>query len=122
MNGVKEGKFLSFYLDNNKVVKYDLSTGEMIGVKGEPVKSLGARFSNLSMTDMIDSINPKEYASFLRFVSHKQSRISNFGTLLKKQKSGLTLNKFLLRVQKLVFIIVGLFQNKILLIFVKNMI
>ena len=86
MNGVKEGKFLSFYLDNNKVVKYDLSTGEMIGVKGEPVKSLGARFSNLSIMDMINSVSPKEYANFLRFVSYKQSRISNFGTLLKKAK------------------------------------
>lgn len=86
MNGVKEGKFLSFYLDNDKVVKYDLSTGEMIGVKGEPVKSLGARFSNLSMTDMINSVSPKEYADFLRFVSYKQFRISNFGTLLKKAK------------------------------------
>ena len=86
MNGVKEGKFLSFYLDNGKVVKYDLSTGEMIGVKGEPVKSLGVRFSNLSITDMIDSVNPKEYANFLRFVSYRLPRISNFGTLLKKAK------------------------------------
>lgn len=122
MNGVKEGKFLSFYLDNNKVVKYDLSTGEMIGVKGEPVKSLGARFSNLSIMDMINSVSPKEYANFLRFVSYKQSRISNFGTLLKKRRNGLVLNRCLPKVQKLVFIIVGLFQNKILLIFVKNMI
>lgn len=86
MNGVKEGKFLSFYLDDGKVVKYDLSTGEMIGVRGEPVKSLGARFSNLSITDMIDSVSPKEYANFLRFVSYKLPRISNFGTLLKKAK------------------------------------
>ena len=86
MNGVKEGKFLSFYLDNGKTVKYDLSTGEMIGVKGEPVKSLGVRFSNLSMTDMINSVNPKEYANFLRFVSYREPRISNFGTLLKKAK------------------------------------
>lgn len=86
MNGVKEGKFLSFYLDNGKVVKYDLSTGRMIGVKGEPVKSLGVRFSNLSIADMIDSVTPKEYANFLRFVSYRQPRISNFGTLLKKTK------------------------------------
>ena len=86
MNGIKEGKFLSFYLDDGKVVKYDLSTGEMIGVKGEPVKSLGVRFSNLSMTDMIDSVSPKEYANFLRFVSYRLPRISNFGTLLKKAK------------------------------------
>ena len=86
MNGVKEGKFLSFYLDNGKAVKYDLSTGEMIGVKGKPVKSLGVRFSNLSMKDMINSVTPKEYANFLRFVSHREPRISNFGTLLKKAK------------------------------------
>lgn len=86
MNGVKEGKFLSFYLDDGKVVKYDLSTGEMIGVKGEPVKSLGVRFSNLSMADMIDSVSPKEYANFLKFVSHNLPRISNFGTLLKRAK------------------------------------
>lgn len=86
MNGVKEGKFLSFYLDDGKVVKYDLSTGEMIGVKGEPVKSLGSRFSNMSITNMIDSIDSENYRNFLKFIDNKNGRISNFGTLLKKAK------------------------------------
>ena len=40
MVGKKEGKFLTFYLDDRDTIRYDLSTGEQIGVKGKPVKSV----------------------------------------------------------------------------------
>lgn len=40
MTGKKEGKFLTFYLDDGSTIRYDLSTGEQIGVKGKPVKSV----------------------------------------------------------------------------------
>ena len=37
MVGHKNGKYLEFLLDDGKTVKYDLSTGQSIGVNGKPV-------------------------------------------------------------------------------------
>ena len=73
MTGVKNGKFLEFHLDDGKMVKYDLSTGQSIGVKGKPVKSTNHKFRNMSISTIINSIDSDAYKKFLFFVKEKKS-------------------------------------------------
>lgn len=47
MTGHKNGRFLEFTLDNGKVVKYDLVTGESIGTRGQPVKTVASHLKGL---------------------------------------------------------------------------
>ena len=47
MIGTKEGKFLKFTLDDGKVVKYDLSTGQSIETKNNVVNNVGYKFRNI---------------------------------------------------------------------------
>ena len=86
MKGYKRGKFLEFELDNGKKVKYDLSTGDSIGIKGKPVKSVNHKMSGFSIPEVIESIDNENYRNFLYFVNKREKNISNFGTLLKRQK------------------------------------
>ena len=49
MTGHKNGRFLEFTLDNGKVVKYDLATGESIGSSGKAVKSVAHHMKGFSI-------------------------------------------------------------------------
>ena len=86
MVGTKEGKFLKFTLDNGRTVKYDLSTGQSIGIKGNPVNSTNHVFHGMSIMSVLDTLNDENYKRFLKFVKSKNRRIASFGSLLVKAK------------------------------------
>lgn len=87
MVGKKEGKFLTFYLDDGDTIRYDLSTGEQIGVKGKPVKSVAHKTKEYSIRNFIDSIEDENYQNFLNFVCIKApTYVKNFSTVLKYAK------------------------------------
>lgn len=94
MKGYKRGKFLEFELDDGKKVKYDLSTGDSIGIKGKPVKSVNHKMSGFSIPEVIESIDNENYRNFLYFVNKREKNISNFGTLLKKTKDYLKYEQY----------------------------
>ena len=84
MVGHKNGKYLEFLLDDGKTVKYDLSTGQSIGVNGKPVNSVCHKMKGYSINKVIDSIDDENYRNFLRYVDkyHNSNCARNFGTLL----------------------------------------
>lgn len=86
MVGRKNGRYLEFFLDDGKTVKYDLSTGESIGIKGQVVKSVSHKMKGLKIEDIISSIEDKNYRRFLQFVYQRGDvcNTRNFGTLLVK--------------------------------------
>lgn len=87
MTGKKEGKFLTFYLDDGSTIRYDLSTGEQIGVKGKPVKSVAYKTKGYGIQNFISSIDDVNYQNFLRFVYGEiPSHIKNFSCVLKHAK------------------------------------
>lgn len=87
MIGKKEGKFLTFCLDDGSTIRYDLSTGEQIGVKGKPVKSVAYKTKGYDIQEFIRSIEDKNYQNFLGFVYGKVPTYTrNFSTVLKHAK------------------------------------
>lgn len=87
MVGKKEGKFLTFYLDDGDTIRYDLSTGEQIGAKGKPVKSVAHKTKGYGIQDFISSIDDVNYQNFLGFVYGKiPSYTRNFSCVLKHAK------------------------------------
>lgn len=87
MTGKKEGKFLTFYLDDGSIIQYDLSTGEQIGAKGKPVKSVAHKTKGYGIQDFISSIDDVNYQNFLGFVYGKiLSYTRNFSCVLKHAK------------------------------------
>lgn len=83
MTGHKEGKFLIFTLDNGKTFRYDLSTGETIGISGKPIKGANRYLAKVSIHNIIDSIEEPPYREFLGWVYNKYGLcLSNFGSLL----------------------------------------
>lgn len=88
MVGKKEGKYLVFYLDNGKTCKYDLSTGEQIGVRGQRVETLNHVMNFCSIKEGIESIEDINYQNFLRFVMcvdyNNYRYYYSFGSLLKR--------------------------------------
>lgn len=88
MVGKKEGKYLVFYLDDKSTIKYDLSTGCQIGIRGKPVKSVNHKTKDYTIEDFINSIEDETYSRFLNYVrSHHQkmfgSYLTSFATVLK---------------------------------------
>ena len=69
MVGHKNGKYLEFLLDDGKTVKYDLSTGQSIGVRGKPVNSVCHKMKEYTVREVIDSIEDENYRNFLRYVN-----------------------------------------------------
>ena len=95
MNGYKRGKYLEFVLDNGKSVKYDLSTGQSIGVRGNLVKTVAPHMRNMSISSIINSIDDKNYRNFLKYVySRCSSTIRNFGTLLLESRRFLSYEQY----------------------------
>lgn len=87
MVGKKEGKFLTFYLDDGDTIRYDLSTGKQIGVKGKPVKSVAHKTKEYSVQSFIESIEDKNYQNFLNFAFGKApTNVRNLSTVLKYAK------------------------------------
>lgn len=88
MVGKKEGKYLVFYLDDNSTIKYDLSTGDQIGIRGKPVKSVNHKTKDYTIEDFINSIEDETYSRFLSYVRSRHQKINgsyltSFATVLK---------------------------------------
>ena len=83
MNIVKEKQFFIFHLDDGKTVKYDLSTGQVIGKKGQPVNSINSQLRGYDLQDMLNSFDDPGYRSYFKAIYNSiLYKITNIGTLL----------------------------------------
>lgn len=96
----KDKQFLIFTLNDNKEVKYDLSTGKTYGKSGKEVKSIASQLQGYSITDLIKSFPDEKYRNFLNFlnanfVNYRKptgwwneptvgTKVKNIGTFLSK--------------------------------------
>lgn len=83
MKSYKEKQFIIFELDDNSVVRYDLSKKECIGKLGKPVKKLNTQLKDISISEVIDSFSDENFKCFLRDI-YRCYNIRNIGTLLSK--------------------------------------
>ncbi len=93
MKLVKEKQFLSFYLEEDKKVQYNLATGEYIGLSGNIVKDLNSQLKGYSIQEVIDSCDQEGYRNYLnkvyevtsnnRYGYSNKRKYSNIGTFLK---------------------------------------
>ena len=78
----KERQYLIFEYDG-KIVKYDLANKTGIGLKGKPVKGLQRQLKGISIKDIIESCEDRNYAEFLKYIYKKYNKyICNSGTFL----------------------------------------
>lgn len=79
----KEKQFLVFDFENGKTVKYDFSTKQAIGINGKPVKDLRTQLHGITINEVIENCEDKQYGKFLNFVKNRYKYpISNIGTIL----------------------------------------
>lgn len=79
----KEAQYLVFELDNNKTVKYDFQKKQTIGLSGKPVKDLRSQLRGITIEEIIESCEDKNYAEFLSFLKRKyEFYYSNVGSFL----------------------------------------
>lgn len=74
VNVTKDGKFLLFHRDDKKICKYDLSSGEVIGFRGKPVKSLSSQLKDLTVDKMIEITSDNTYKEFLNYVYSRRPK------------------------------------------------
>lgn len=67
----KEKQYLIFELDNGKIVKYDFSKKQAIGISGKPVKDLKVQLHGISMNKIIECCEDKQYGKFLEFIRRR---------------------------------------------------
>lgn len=86
MKVYKERQYLVFELDDNKIVKYDFANNTSIGLNGKIVKGLQRQLKDITIGEIIDSCEDKNYAEFLKFLGrmHAYRNIRNPGTILSK--------------------------------------
>lgn len=85
MKVFKEKQFLVFSFADGKTVKYDFATKTAIGKKGKPVKNLCSQLHGMTINDLIECCEDKQYAKFLQFIQNKyRYPVSNIGTILSK--------------------------------------
>lgn len=74
VNVTKEGKYLFFHRDDGKICKYDLSSGEVIGFRGKPVKSLSSQLKDLTVDMLIEITSDPTYRKFLDYVYSRRPK------------------------------------------------
>lgn len=74
VNVTKDGKYLIFHRDDNKICKYDLSSGEVIGFRGKPVKSLNSQLKDLTVDRLIEITTDQIYKKFLNYVYSRRPK------------------------------------------------
>ena len=74
VNVTKDGKYLFFHRDDGKICKYDLSSGEVIGFRGKPVKSLSSQLKDLTVDMLIDITSDITYKKFLAYVYDRRPK------------------------------------------------
>lgn len=85
MRVYKERQYLVFDFEDGKTVKYDFAKKIAIGKKGKPVKNLCSQLSGMTVQDLIECCEDKQYAKFLQFIQKKyRLPIQNIGTILSK--------------------------------------
>lgn len=86
MRVYKEKQYLVFKYEDgtDREVKYDFATQKAIGIKGKPVKDLRSQLSGMTVRDLIDSCDDKNYAAFLKYICDDNKFVSNIGTILSK--------------------------------------
>ena len=78
-----EAQYLVFELDSNKTVKYDFQKNQTIGLSGKPVKDLRSQLRGITIEEIIESCEDKNYAEFLSFLKRKyEFYYSNVGSFL----------------------------------------
>lgn len=70
----KDGKYLFFHRDDGKICKYDLSSGEVIGFRGKPVKSLSSQLKDLTADKMIEIVTDPVYKEYLKYVYDRRPK------------------------------------------------
>lgn len=70
----KDGKYLLFHRDDGKICKYDLSTGDVIGFRGKPVKSLSSQLKDLTANKLIEITSNPVYKKFLEYVHERRPK------------------------------------------------
>lgn len=79
----KEKQYLIFDFENGKTVKYDFSKKQSIGISGNPVKDLKMQLHGITINEVIECCEDKQYGKFLNFVRRRYPYlISNVGTIL----------------------------------------
>ena len=74
VNVTKDSKYLLFHRDDGKICRYDLSSGEVIGFRGKPVKSLSSQLQDLTVDRMIELTSDPVYKKFLQYVYNKRHK------------------------------------------------
>jgi hypothetical protein len=62
MKVYKDKQYLVFDYGNDRTVKYDFVTKTAIGFKGKPVKDLKSQLKGLTIRELIDCCEDKQYA------------------------------------------------------------
>lgn len=92
MTAKKEGRYIVFYFDDGKNVKYDLATGKTYGKSGREVKSISSQLSGCNLLQTIESFEDKKYRKFLEFLDKnfinksKATVNSGFGYIESKRR------------------------------------
>lgn len=95
MNIVKDKQFFIFNLDDGKTVKYDLSTGQVIGKKGQPVNSINTQLRGYDIQDILDSFDDPGYRSYFKAIYNSiLYKITNMGTLLNHARECRTAEQY----------------------------
>lgn len=80
----KEGKYLSFRLEDGKEVKYDLSDNSTISPSGNKVQTISKYFAKRQLDEIIESVEEGPYKEWLKYAQRHYYSLSNLGSLLKK--------------------------------------
>lgn len=92
MTAKKEGRYIVFYFDDGKNVKYDLATGKTYGKSGREVKSISSQLSGCNLLQTIEAFEDKRYRKFLEFLDKnfinksKATVNSRFGYIESKRR------------------------------------
>lgn len=68
MKVVKNGRMLEFERDDGRVVKYDLSKQQCVGLRGKPVVSLDSQLNGWYAPEVFNTFEDQRYASYLRWI------------------------------------------------------
>ena len=88
MKAEKNKGVLIFYLDDGKIVKYNLNTGVCIGKNGKPCKYLNTQLKGYTVSEIAKSFEDKNFGKFIIHVADEcceNSRgIQNIGTVFQR--------------------------------------
>lgn len=72
----KTGKYIVFERDDGKECKYDLSSGDAIGFRGKPVKTLASQLKDLSCKRLFEITEDRVYREYFEYVwfTHRNNK------------------------------------------------